>query len=310
MLHTLKSYKDSRSGQRDRWVLLMDADWLVYKAMSASEVETNWGDDTWTLECDHKKAWNIFKDSVESFRTRKKAWQDATIVLAFSSDTNWRKLLVDSTYKENRAETRKPVGYRDFIKRVTQCNEWISICEDRLEGDDVMSIIGSNSSEFGFISAVLISCDKDFKTVPNCSFLWCTTGNILNHSEEIADYWHLFQTIKGDITDGYSGIKGFGENNATDWLGNPYALQKVTKVLKSGKNIGNEVTQYVKVSMKDHNLWSALMTIAEKAGMTEQDVINQARMARLLRWNEYNCDTKEITLWTPDMITIPQQAEK
>lgn len=304
MLHTLKSYKDSRSGQRDLGVLIMDADWLVYKAMSASEVETNWGDDTWTLECDHKKAWNIFKDSVESFRTRKKAWHDAPIVLAFSSDTNWRKLLVDSTYKENRAETRKPVGYRDFIERVTQCNEWISIREDRLEGDDVMSIIGSNSSEFGFSKAVLISCDKDFKTVPNCSFLWCTTGNILNHDLAWADYWHLFQTIKGDPTDGYNGISGMGEAAASEFLESPYALQKVTKTIQSGKNKGKELTQYVKVAMDDYNIWTALLTIAEKAGMTEQDVINQARMARLLRWDEYNCDTKEITLWTPEMLKI------
>lgn len=302
MLHTLKSYRDSRSGQKDLGVLILDADWLVFKAMSASEVSTNWGDDIWTLECDHKKAWNIFKDSIESFKTRKKAWKGAPVVLAFSSSTNWRKLLVDPTYKENRAEVRKPVGYREFIEKVTQCDEWTSIREDNLEGDDVMSIIGSNSSIYGFARAVLISCDKDFKTVPNCSFLWCTTGNILTHSEAWADYWHLFQTIKGDPTDGYNGIAGFGETATIKFLQSPYALQKVTKIIQSGKNKGKEVTQYIKVSMEDYTIWTALLTIAEKAGMTEQDVINQARMARLLRWDEYNCDTKEITLWTPEML--------
>lgn len=299
MLHSLKSYKDSRSNLKDTGVLLLDGDWLVYKSMSAAEVSTNWGNDVWTLECDHKKAWSILKDSIESFKTRKKAWSNAPIILAFTDSVNWRKTLVDTSYKENRAEVRKPVGFREFKEKVFNCDEWVSIREDSLEGDDIMAIIGSNPEPYGFKKAVLISCDKDFKTVPNCSFLWCTTGNILNHSELEADYWHIFQTIKGDITDGYSGIPGVGDKVAEEWLTEPYALEKITKVIQSGKRKGEEVEQWVKVDMTNYNLWTALVTLGLKAGMTEQDLINQARMARLLRWDEYDCETKEITLWGP-----------
>ncbi|UZT50318.1 exonuclease [Enterobacter phage 03_vB_Eclo_IJM] len=59
---------------------------------------------------------------------------------------------------------------------------------------------------------MLVSCDKDFKTIPNCEFYWLTTGEILSHTTAEADYWHMEQTIKGDMTDGYGGIPGYGED--------------------------------------------------------------------------------------------------
>ena len=176
---TLQEFQESHKGPVRKGVLVMDGDWLVYQAMAASEIETDWGDDVWTLECDHAKARNILEDSINSYRTRKKAWAHADVVLAFTHAVNWRKELVDPTYKENRKASRKPVGYRDFVSKVMQRPEYISILEDNLEGDDVMGIIGSNPLAFGYGKAVLISCDKDFKTIPDCDFLWCTTGNIL-----------------------------------------------------------------------------------------------------------------------------------
>ena len=162
-----------------------------------------------------------------------------------------------------------------------------------------MGVIASNPSAFGARKAVIISCDKDFKTIPNCDFLWCTTGNILTQTEESADWWHLFQTIKGDITDGYSGIAGWGDT-AEDFLNNPFITEPKTSVLKSGKNKGQEVTKWVKRDPEPHEtLWDCIKSIGAKAGMTEEDVIKQGQMARILRFNEYNFIDKEIYLWRP-----------
>lgn len=296
-LLTLKELRDLRSGCSDKGILVMDGDWLVFQAMSAAEVETDWGDDIWTLECDHAKARSILDSSIEAYRTRKKAWRDAPVILAFTDEVNWRKVLVDENYKANRKASRKPVGYRDFLSKLWEREEFYCVREERLEGDDVMGIIGSNPKAFGANKAVLVSCDKDFKTIPNCDFLWCTTGNILTQTVETADYWHLFQTIKGDITDGYSGIPGWGDT-AADFLDNPYMVEKVTSVLKSGKNKGQEVTKWVKREREDHeSLWDCIVSIGAKAGMSEEEIIAQGRMARILRHDEYNIDTKEITLW-------------
>ncbi|UTQ80042.1 exonuclease [Erwinia phage Stepyanka] len=279
-------------------VLVLDGDWLVFQAMSASEVETDWGDDHWTLECDHLKAWNILSDSIKSYASRKKPWRTADIVLAFTDTVNWRKLLVDETYKENRKASRKPVGYRAFLERVFGNDEWISLREDSLEGDDIMGIIGSNPKPFNYRKAVLVSCDKDFKTIPDCDFLWCTTGNILSHDLAQADYWHMFQTIKGDITDGYGGIPGWGET-AAEFLEAPYFTETEVSILKSGKNKGQEVTKWVKREQGDKSLWECMVSIAAKAGMSEEDLIKQAQMARILRHEDYNWIDKEIYLWKP-----------
>ena len=298
---TLNEYAKLRSEQpKGKGVLVMDGDWFVFQAMAASEVETDWGDDVWTLECDHAKAWNILVDSIKSYASRKKAWMGAPIVLAFTDSINWRKELVDPTYKENRKASRKPVGYRAFVERVQACEDWTSILEPKLEGDDVMGIIGSGAEYFGFSKAVLVSCDKDFKTIPDCDFLWCTTGNILTQDLESADYWHIFQMIKGDITDGYSGISGWGDT-AADFIENPFFTKQVEKELKSGKNKGQIVTQWVKEEQGDHTLWECIVSIGAKAGMTEQDIIKQGQMARILRFNEFNFVDKEILLWEPSL---------
>lgn len=299
MLLTLNDFYEARKGLNDKGILVMDGDWLVFQAMSAAEVETDWGDDIWTLECDHAKARSILEDSIKSYRTRKKAWATTPVVLAFTDDINWRKVLVDPEYKANRKASRKPVGYRDFLAKLWEREEFYCIREEKLEGDDVMGIIGSNPKAFGANKAVLVSCDKDFKTIPNCDFLWCTTGNILTQTEERANYWHLFQTIKGDITDGYGGIPGWGDT-AADFLDNPYMVEQVTSVLKSGKNKGQEVTKWVKRDREEHEtLWDCIKSIGAKAGMSEDDIIAQGRMARILRFEEYNFIDKEIYLWNP-----------
>ena len=279
-------------------ILVMDGDWFVYQAMSAAEFDASWEDEVWHRCCDHAKAREILENSIKSYASRKKAWAGANIVLAFTDKVNWRKLLVEPTYKENRAVTKKPVGYFEFLQSVWDNPEYLSVMEETLEGDDCMGIIGSNPREFNAAKAVLVSCDKDFKTVPDCDFLWCTTGDILTQDMTTADYWHMFQTIKGDITDGYGGIPGWGDT-AADFLADPYFTEQVTTEIKSGKNKGQMKTQWVKVERGERSLWECMVSIAAKAGMSEEELLKQARMARILRNTDYHIETKEITLWTP-----------
>lgn len=299
MLLTLNEFHESRQGLSDKGVLVMDGDWLVFQSMSAAEFDESWEEEIWHRCCDHKKAREILDDTIQSYATRKKAWRGAPIVLAFTDSINWRKELVDPEYKSNRKATKKPVGYFEFLEALWERDDYICIREPRLEGDDVMGIIGSNSKAFGFGKAVLVSCDKDFKTIPDCDFLWCTTGNILVNTQESADFWHMFQTIKGDITDGYKGIPGWGDT-AEGFLEDPFVTFPETSVLRSGKNKGQEVTKWVKRAPDaSESLWDCIVSIGAKAGLTEDDVITQARMARILRFNDYDFTTGEITLWMP-----------
>lgn len=298
-LMTLKDFYDYRKTQpREKGLLVMDGDWLVFQAMSAAEFDASWEEEVWHRCCDHAKAREFLFSSIETYRTRKKGWATAKIVLAFTDSINWRKVLVDENYKSNRKATKKPVGYFEFLEALFNNPDYICIREDKLEGDDVMGILGSGHSEFGFDKAVLVSCDKDFKTIPDVDFLWCTTGNILVQDLKSADFWHLYQTIKGDITDGYGGIPGWGDT-AEEFLNEPFFTEPVTSILKSGKNKGQEVTKWVKSDPDGRSLWECIVSIAAKAGMDEDGVIAQARMARILRFEEYNFIDKEIYLWNP-----------
>ena len=298
-LMTLKEFYESRQGQpEEQGILVMDGDWLVFQAMSAAEFDASWEEEIWHRCCDHAKAREFLFSSIESYRTRKKGWAKGKVVLAFTDSINWRKVLVDENYKSNRKATKKPVGYFEFLEALFNNPDYICIREDKLEGDDVMGILGSGHSEFGFKKAVLVSCDKDFKTIPDVDFLWCTTGNILTQDIVSANWWHLYQTIKGDNTDGYGGIPGWGDT-AEGFLNEPFFTEPEVSILKSGKNKGQEVTKWVKREVGDKSLWECIVSIAAKAGMSEEDLIKQAQMARILRFEEYNFIDKEIYLWQP-----------
>lgn len=293
----LKEYKESHKGSKG--VLVMDGDWLVFQSMSAAEEEVDWGDDVWTLTCDHKKALEILEFSIDKYKTRKKAWAKADIVLAFTDANNWRKGILD-TYKANRKDKRKPVGFREFLSKVY--NLYPSIKEDNLEGDDVMGIIASNSEAFGYQKAVIISCDKDFHTVPNCDFLWCTTGNIYSSTLESADRHHMLQTMKGDVADGYTGIRSIGEDTALSFLEEPYLYQLVEKELMSGKNKGQMKQSWEKLTVHDKTLWECMESIAAKNAMTPEELLVQARVARILRYEDYDIESKMIRLWEPKLV--------
>lgn len=303
-LLSLKDFQQLRTGCDDKGLLVMDGDWLVFQAMSAAEFDASWEEEIWHRCCDHAKAREILENSIKSYETRKKAWVGSPKVLAFTASVNWRKQLVDPTYKDNRKSTKKPVGYFEFLEELFKRDDVYCVREDTLEGDDVMGIIASNPMAFGAHKAVIVSCDKDFKTIPNCDFLWCTTGNILTQTFESAQWWHLFQTIKGDVTDGYSGIPRWGDT-AEGFLNDPFFTEPVTSVAKSGKNKGQEVTKWVKRAPDaSESLWDCIVSIGAKEGMTEDDIIKQAQMARILRYDEYNIDTKEITLWQPSFLQL------
>lgn len=279
--------------------LILDADYLVFSAMSAAEVETKWDDNVWSLECDHNKAWDILCNSIEAIIAKRSKWAQSKLVMCFTDAHNWRNGILP-TYKMNRKGKRKPTGYVAFVERVMAFEDWNSFLRDTLEGDDCMGILGTNPKLVGCDSATLVSCDKDFKTIPG-EFFWLTSGEILNISEEEADYWHMYQTLIGDTTDGYGGIRGVGETVAVDFLANPYKFEKVEKVFKSGPRKGQSVWEWKKVDMEEGDtLWGCMVSLAAKNDMTEAELLVQAQVARICRSSDFDFKKKEVILWEPN----------
>lgn len=236
--------------------LLIDGDIVAYRYSSTVEQEVDWGDDVWSLWSDAKEAKQLILQYLDHLV---EATAADDFVFTFSDKDNFRKTIYPD-YKSNRKGKRKPTCYKG-IKTWIEA-EYESIQIPNLEGDDVMGILATSGQ---YAETVIVSEDKDMKTIPG--LLW-RAAEMEDISEEYADYYHLYQTLVGDATDGYKGCKGIGDKRATDILS------------------------------KDPT-WEAVVKAYEKAGQTEEEALVQARLARILRASDYNTQTKEPILWTP-----------
>jgi DNA polymerase-1 len=236
--------------------LLIDGDIVAYRYSSTVEQEVDWGDDVWSLWADAKEAKKLILQYLDQL-VEVTAADD--FIFTFSDKDNFRKTIYPD-YKHNRKGKRKPTCYKG-IKTWLEA-EYESIDMPTLEGDDVMGILATSGK---YEETVIVSEDKDMKTIPG--LLW-RAAEMEDISEEYADYYHLYQTLVGDATDGYKGCKGIGDKRATDILS------------------------------KDPT-WEAVVKAYEKAGQTEEEALVQARLARILRASDYNTKTQEPILWTP-----------
>lgn len=237
---------------------VIDGDMLAYRTGFSCEVETDWGNDIWTLHtnlAEMKSEVHKFVDSL----TEKLGVDDVSIV--FSPKTNFRYRLMPS-YKSNRKGKRKPMGITPLKYWIHQQYEGVT-AED-MEADDLIGIICTRDPD----NTIAVSGDKDFGTLP---ITWYNhlKDEMVTTTEEQAKYNHLVQTLAGDPVDGYSGVKGVGVKTAK-------------KLLDKGNAD-----------------WDTVLAAYDKADMTEEEALLNARLAYILHDKDYNQETKEITLWQP-----------
>lgn len=185
---------------------------------------------------------------------------DHTPFLCLSDGSNFRKQL-DPTYKGNRTQ-RKPMGFIEF-------RQWVMatypdhLTKPSLEADDVMGILATKPGN----DAVIWSDDKDMKQIPGKHLV---DGNVELITQLEGDMVHLMQTLTGDPADGYKGCPGIGPKKAQSIL---------------------EAADFK---------WSAVVDAYEKVQLTEADALLQARLARILRWSDWDQKKQEPILWSPN----------
>lgn len=238
---------------------LIDADILLYQTSSAVEKPIHWGNDWWTLHSDMREAQQMFDVAVSDILERLKT---KTFTLCFSSSNNFR-IRVFSDYKANRLTTRKPLAY-GAVKAYAE-NTYVTLALPTLEADDVVGIVATEPKPKH--DYVMVSEDKDFKTIPGKHYN-PRTDTFMEVSKQAADRAHLYQTLIGDATDNYKGCPGIGPVKADALLDADCS-------------------------------WAAVVGAYVKAGLTEEDALVQARVARILRHGEYDLKTAEVKLWTP-----------
>jgi DNA polymerase I len=244
--------------------LLVDTDILMYKAATSAEEEWDWGDDIWSLWTDLNDAKAAFERQLDTIK--EKLGVDDILCCLSDHSNNFRKE-VSPTYKSNRKGTRKPVGYVALCSWVEET--FPTVRKDYCEADDVMGMLGSRPENQG--KCIIVSDDKDLKTIPGKLYRPMADEK-LTITEQEADKNFLMQTLTGDTADGYPGIPGIGPKKAEAILG-----------------------------PRPH--WGAVEQAYIKAGLTREDAITQARLARILRWDDYDHEGGKVILWTPKQST-------
>jgi DNA polymerase-1 len=244
-------------------MLLIDGDIVAYKVSTACEEPVHWGDDLWTLHADAKEGrkqideWILrLQDDLDNY---------TGIAMFLSASSSFRRDVLP-TYKANRMSKRKPMILKEMKKHLRA--EWGAEVIDDLEADD---LIGMRATSPVSESSIIVSIDKDFKTIP--SDLYNPDKPELGVQRiptEEANYNFMFQTLVGDTTDNYSGCPGVGPVKATKVLGD---------------------------SREPFDMWSKVLTAYDKAGLSSKHALVQARVARILRHGEY--DNGKVKLWKP-----------
>lgn len=195
---------------------------------------------------------------------------DSVVVALSDREHNFRKQL-NPDYKGNR-KAIKPILY-EFIRNYLLESGYKVYERPNLEADDVIGILAT-SDKIIKGDKVVWSLDKDFKTIP-CKFHKAVPkgkdkSEII--TKEAADWWFMYQTLIGDKVDGYEGCKGIGDKTARKILG----------------EIGEKTLE---------EMWNLVKKTFKEKGFTEEDALRNARMARILRAEDYDFKKKEVKLW-------------
>ena len=238
-------------------MLLIDSDFLAYKAAQACEIGIDFGEDVIIAQSQFSEVLRVFHNELNKVT---KAMMDDNFILYFSSTKNFRKKIYPD-YKGHRMK-RKPLGYKRLVNYCRENHNFKLI--EGLEADDT---IGIEATRHADPSNIIVSPDKDMRQIP--SVLWNLTDDVTEITEEEGDRWHLVQSLSGDPTDGYSGCPGIGVKRATELLD------------------------------KNENQWEAVCKAYRDRGLSDDDALLNARLAKILRNENYDHDRNQPILWNP-----------
>lgn len=182
--------------------------------------------------------------------------------MCFTSANNYRYSVLP-TYKHNRSGGEKPQLFgplRDFMTNIYECKT-----KPTLEADDVMGIMCTLDPD-----SCIATIDKDLNQIPGLHYNW-NRKLLYSVDKDDGDFYFYQQILSGDPGDGYHGVPGIG----------PVTAQKILK------------------ANAPEDWWPVIVETYGKAGLTEEDALQQARVARICRAEDYDFKKKKVILWSP-----------
>lgn len=248
-------------------ILLIDGDWLCFSTAAAFQ-RLNPFDKAAEPTYNGKLALVTLEHRIQKMMLK---FDTSDIEFHFSCnrEDNWRRMVVPS-YKMNRNGKLSPIGLPSLISYCKRSYPYVDV--PNLEADDTLGIYATGKYNG---NAIICSVDKDFLTIP--TRIWNPVKEVLKTQNKVAAFKSfIYQVIIGDSSDGYKGIPGVGPKGAKKFI------------IEHSKHLGT--------------IWDYLLELAEKKKVDEEYMLGQARMAHILQDGDYNFETGEVTLWTPEMI--------
>ena len=199
---------------------------------------------------------------------RRKAKAGGELICLSDDDHRYFRHTVYPEYKGNRSERTRPKALDcayQFLKDFFKTVQY-----DGLEADDVMGILAGSPD---LSDPIIVSIDKDMMTVP-CKLLNPNKmSRPIKISKASADRQMLMQALMGDRTDNYPGVDGIG----------PVKAERI---------------------ISEHSdIRAAWQAVVETFG-NEEDALTMTRLARILRYDDFNQEKGEVRLWHPTKKTL------
>ena len=179
--------------------------------------------------------------------------------ILFFTDSINFRKRIDPAYKGHR-NRKKPCGYRRVINKLKEDYQVIVMPE--LEADDALGIYATKEQ-----GHIICSPDKDMRQIPGD--LYDLSTGVITITKEEGDRWHLIQALAGDQTDGYSGVPGFGIKRAIAFF---------------------EENGYS---------WESVVAAFASKELDESVALQNARLAKILQYTDYDFTNQSVILWTP-----------
>lgn len=183
--------------------------------------------------------------------------------ILFFTDSINFRKRIDPAYKGHR-NRKKPCGYRRVINKLKEDYQVIVMPE--LEADDALGIYATKEQ-----GHIICSPDKDMRQIPGD--LYDLSTGVITITKEEGDRWHLIQALAGDQTDGYSGVPGFGIKRAIAFF---------------------EENGYS---------WESVVAAFASKELDESAALQNARLAKILQYTDYDFTNQSVKLWTPTSST-------
>lgn len=261
---------------------------MAFRAAAGNQDTFDWGDGIVSVSTDIEKAKEKMRDEIDLWMSK----LDATDFLICLSDdfVNFRKG-IDPTYKDNRGGTERPellYVLKDWLAEVFPYRRVAT-----LEADDILGIMSTEPHKG---ERIMVSQDKDMKTIPGTLYRpYGDEPELLSIDQASADRFHLWQTLTGDMVDHYPGCPGIGPLKADAALDNLTGVESYIHTFKSGPRKGQEETRWR--PRQFDTPWEVIVSLYEKAGLTGRDALVQARLARILRHEDW--DGRRPIMWSP-----------